>query len=399
MEHNHKNEEALRILAPQGHPLTRRRFMSLAAVGAGAYVMLQSEAAFAKGSMSAMEAAARSSMKSAGKTSNSLYLYTWGQYDNPTTFTAWKDATGFAVQIGSYDSNEALIAKLELAKGTAGYDIIVPTGGYIPEMASKGLLLALDKSKIPNFKGLDPNLLNFPWDPGNKYSVPKDFGTTGFIYDKTVITKKLSTWKDFVNAAAMPQVSGRVSVLDDPDDVIGIALWNEGVDWNTTSSAKLHTANNWLIKNLAPHVKSFDSYPGGTGGLVDGSYVLSQAWNGDARQALEKDPSRFEWVIPFPTTEIWVDNWALAKGAKNVDTAHAFLNYVLDPAVSANEMSYTGYNTAVLDVQKHLPKNLPQADVIFLTTEQRKRMVSYVVNSSFNLRTQLYDNFKAAAAV
>jgi spermidine/putrescine transport system substrate-binding protein len=360
--------------------------------------MLQSTAAFAKNSMGALETAARKSMKSAGKTTNSLYLYTWGQYDNPTTFTAWKDATGFAVQIGSYDSNEALIAKLELAKGTAGYDIIVPTGGYVPEMVSKGLMLALDKSKIPNFKNLDPKLLNFPWDPGNKYTIPKDFGTTGYIYDKTIITKKLSTWKDFADAAALPQVSGRVSVLDDPDDVIGIALWNAGVDWNTTSTSKLKAANDWLIKYLAPHVQSFDSYPGGTGGLVDGSYVLSQAWNGDARQALEKDPTRFEWVIPYPKTEIWVDNWALAKGAKNVDTAHAFLNYILDPSVSANEMEYTGYNTAVLNVQNYLPKDLPQADVIFLTAAQRERMVSYVVNSSYNLRTQLYDDFKAAAA-
>jgi spermidine/putrescine transport system substrate-binding protein len=397
MEHNN-NEEPLRILAPKGHPLTRRNFMGLAAVGAGAYVMLQSTAAFAKNSMGALETAARKSMKSAGKTTNSLYLYTWGQYDNPTTFTAWKDATGFAVQIGSYDSNEALIAKLELAKGTAGYDIIVPTGGYVPEMVSKGLMLALDKSKIPNFKNLDPKLLNFPWDPGNKYTIPKDFGTTGYIYDKTIITKKLSTWKDFADAAALPQVSGRVSVLDDPDDVIGIALWNAGVDWNTTSTSKLKAANDWLIKYLAPHVQSFDSYPGGTGGLVDGSYVLSQAWNGDARQALEKDPTRFEWVIPYPKTEIWVDNWALAKGAKNVDTAHAFLNYILDPSVSANEMEYTGYNTAVLNVQNYLPKDLPQADVIFLTAAQRERMVSYVVNSSYNLRTQLYDDFKAAAA-
>ncbi len=396
MESNNP-EEPLRILAPKGHPLTRRNFMGLAAVGAGAYVMLDSTAAFAKNSLGVLETAAKKSMKSIGKT-KSLYLYTWGQYDNPTTFTAWKDATGFAVQIGSYDSNETMIAKLELAKGTAGYDIIVPTGGYIPQMASKGLMLALDKSKLPNFKNLDPKLLNFPWDPGNKYTVPKDFGTTGYIYDKSIITKKLRTWKDFATAAALPQVSGRVSVLDDPNDVLGIALWNNGIDWNTTSVPDLKAANKWLIKYLAPHVQNFDSYPGGTGGLVAGSYVLSQAWNGDARQAMEKDPTRFEWVIPYPKTEIWVDNWALAKGAKNVDTAHAFLNYILDPSVSANEMQYTGYNTAVANVQNHLPKNLPQASVVFLTAAQRVRMVSYVVNGTQNLRTQLYDDFKSAAA-
>jgi spermidine/putrescine transport system substrate-binding protein len=396
MEPDNHDGERLRILAPAGHPLTRRGFISLAAAGAGA-LMMSSTPAFAS-TTSALEAAARKSLKQIGKTTKSLYLYTWGQYDNPTTFSAWKSATGIPVQIGSYDSNEALIAKLELAKGTAGYDIIVPTGGYVPEMAAKGLLMALDKSKIPNFKNLDPALLNFPWDPGNKYTVPKDFGTTGFIYDKTVITKKLRSWQDFVNAAALPQVAGRVSLLDAPDNVLAIALWIQGVDWNTTSAAKLRAANSFLIKKLAPYVKNMDSYPGATGGLVDGSYVLSQAWNGDARAALLKDPSRFEWVIPTPKSEIWVDNWALAKGAKNVDTAYAFLNYVLDPVVSANEMTYTGYNTAVKNVKNFLPKNLPEADVIFLTGAQRQRLESYIVNSSYNLRTQLYDNFKAAIA-
>jgi spermidine/putrescine transport system substrate-binding protein len=396
MEHE-SNEETLRILAPEGHPLTRRGFMSLAAMASAAALTAGPELAASAASMSQLESAARRSMKSIGKAKN-LYLYTWGQYDNPTTFTAWAKGAGFTIQVGSYNSNPALIAKLELAKGTAGYDIVVPTGGYVPEMVAKGLIIPLDRSKLPNFKNLDPALLNFPWDRGNKYTIPKDFGTTGYIYDKSIVTRKMTTWLDFVKAAAMPAVSGRVSVLDDPDDVLGIALWNEGVDWNTYSTSKLHTAINWLIKNLAPHVSNLDSYPGGTGGLTSGTYVLSQAWNGDARQAMLKDPSRFAWVVPFPKSEIWIDTWAIAKGAKNIDTAHAFLNYILDPNVSANEMEYTGYNTAVKNVLSYLPKNLPLSDVVFLTPAQEKRLVAYQVNSTINLRTQLYTNFKAAIA-
>jgi spermidine/putrescine transport system substrate-binding protein len=396
MEHD-SSEETLRILAPEGHPLTRRGFMSLAAMASAAALTAGPELAASAASMSQLESAARKSMKSIGK-AKSLYLYTWGQYDNPTTFTAWAKGAGFTIQVGSYNSNPALIAKLELAKGTAGYDIVVPTGGYVPEMVAKGLIIPLDRSKLPNFKNLDPALLNFPWDRGNKYTIPKDFGTTGYIYDTSIVTRKMTTWLDFVKAAAMPAVSGRVSVLDDPDDVLGIALWNEGVDWNTFSTSKLHTAINWLIKNLAPHVSNLDSYPGGTGGLTSGTYVLSQAWNGDARQALLKDPTRFKWVVPFPKSEIWIDTWAVAKGAKNIDTAHAFLNYILDPNVSANEMEYTGYNTAVKNVRSYLPKNLPRSDVIFLTPAQEKRLVAYQVNSTINLRTQLYTNFKAAIA-
>lgn len=394
-------DDVVRVLAPRGARFTRRDLIKLStAAGIG---ILGAEAGLATVAgatgLSALEAAARTSLKAAGHHTNALYIYTWGQYDNPTTFTAWKDATKIAIQFGSYNSNEEMIAKLELAKGTAGYDIIVPTGGYIPEMAAKGLLHPLDHAKLPNFATLATGLLNQPWDPGNKYTVPKDFGTTGYIYDKTIITRKMSTWDDFAKAAALPGVSGKVSVLDDPNDVMGIALWNAGVDWNTKNSAQLHAGTRWLIKNLAPHINNFDSYPGGTGGLTNGTYVLSQAWNGDARQAMEKDPSRFAWVIPFPKSEIWIDNWAIANGVKNLDTAHAFIDYVIGPVVAANETEYTGYNTAAKNVQNYLPKNTPIESVIFLTPEQEKRLSSYVVNNSYNLRTQLYDQFKAAAAV
>lgn len=393
-------DDALNVLLPKG-ALSRRKFLAAAAAAGGALAAGEAlgEAAASAATVSQLAARAKASVNAVGHTSKSLYIYTWGQYDNPTTFTGWKNGTGIPIQFGSYNSDEEMIAKLELAKGTAGYDIVVPTGGYIPEMAAKGLLEKLDHSKIPNFSKLDPKLLNFPWDRGNQYSIPKDFGTTGYIYDRTVITRKMTTWADFVTAAALPQVSGKVSVLDSPDDLLAIALWNFGIPWNTTNTSKLHYAANWLNKHLAPHVSNLDSYPGSTGGLVNGSYVLSEAWNGDARQALLKYPKRFKWVVPYPKSEIWVDNWSIAKGAKNVNTAHAFINYVIDPIVSANEMEYTGYNTAVSSVRQYLPKNLPQASVIFLTAEQEKRLEAYVVNSTYNLRTQLYDDFKAAISL
>lgn len=395
------DREPIRILAPEGHKFSRRDLMKFAAVSTGAGLLGTHQDQFLlshSSNLSALQAAAKRSLKAVGKISKNLYIYTWGQYDNPTTFSAFQSATGIQLQFGSYNSNEAMIAKLELAQGTAGYDIVVPTGGYIPEMVAKGLLLPLNKSKIPNFSKLDPKLLNFPWDPHNRYSIPKDFGTTGFIYDKTVITRKMTTWADFAKAAALPAVSGKVSLLDDPNDVMGIALWNSGIDWNTPKSSQLHAANKWLIKNLAPHVSNFDSYPGATGGLVNGSYVLSQAWNGDARQAILHAPKRFAWVVPEPASEIWVDNWAIAKGAKDLNTAHAFIDYVIDPVVAANELIYTGYSSPVSNVRNFLPKNLPAANMIFLTADQSKRLTSYVVNSSNNLRTQLYSEFKAATA-
>jgi spermidine/putrescine transport system substrate-binding protein len=391
----------VRILAPEGHTFSRRDLMKFGAASVSVGILGAPHSQFMlshSSNLNALQAAAKRSLKAVGKFNKSLYIYTWGQYDNPTTFSAFQSATGIQLQFGSYSSNEAMIAKLELAQGTAGYDIVVPTGGYVPEMVAKGLLLPLNKKKLPNFAKVDSKLLNFPWDHGNKYTVPKDYGTTGFIYDKTVITRKMTTWSDFAKAAALPGVSGKVSLLDDPNDVMGIALWNAGIDWNTPHPAQLRTANKWMIKYLAPHVSNFDSYPGGTGGLVNGSYVLSEAWNGDARQAIEHEPHRFAWVVPEPASEIWVDNWAIAKGAKDLSTAHALIDYVIDPVVAANELTFTGYASPVNGVKDFLPTRLPAESMIFLTAEQSKRLTSYVVNSSNNLRTQLYSEFKAATA-
>lgn len=395
------DHESIRILAPEDHKFTRRDLMKFAAAstGAGLIGTPHDQILLSRSSnLNALQAAAKRSLKAVGKINKNLFIYTWGQYDNPTTFSAFQSAAGIQLQFGSYNSNEAMIAKLELAQGTAGYDIVVPTGGFIPEMVAKGLLLPLNKAKLPNFSKLDPKLLNFPWDRGNKYTIPKDYGTTGFIYDKTIIKRKMTTWSDFAKAAALPGVSGKVSLLDDPNDVMGIALWNAGITWNTSHPAQLRAANKWLIKNLAPHVSNFDSYPGGTGGLVHGSYVLSQAWNGDARQAIVHEPKRFAWVVPEPASEIWVDNWAIAKGAKNLNDAHAFIDYIIDPVVAANELVFTGYSQPVSGFKQFLPKNLPETGIIFLTAEESKRLTSYVVNSSNNLRTQLYSEFKAATA-
>ena len=394
MEHD-SNEETLRILAPEGHPLTRRGFMSLAAMASAAALTAGPELAASAATMSQLESAARKSMKSIGK-AKSLYLYTWGQYDNPTTFTAWAKGAGFTIQVGSYNSNPALIAKLELAKGTAGYDIVVPTGGYVPEMVAKGLLIPLDRSKLPNFKNLDPALLNYPWDRGNKYTIPKDFGTTGYIYDTSIVTRKMTTWLDFVKAAAMPAVSGRVSVLDDPDDVLGIALWNEGVDWNTFSTAKLQarpstgssrtwrrTSATWtripVLRAASPAARTFSRRPG-TATLArrcsripsdsSGSSPTRSRRSGSTRGPSPKAP-RTSTPPTLSSTTSWTPTCRPTRWSTRATTR---------PSRTCSD---------------YLPKILPRSDVIFLTPEQEKRLVAYQVNSTINLRTQLYDQLQS----
>lgn len=379
-------QKPLNVLLPTSlaRKLNRRRFLAgLAAAGVAPVLASYGRSA---------DAAAQLESK--------LSIYTWGAYDNPKTFTNFTSELGPKVSLSSYDSNPEMIAKLVSSKGTSGYDIVVPTGPYIPQMVANNLLMELDHSKLPNLANLDKHYLNKPWDKGNKYSVPKDWGTTGFVYDTTKIKRELKSWGDFLDAAEH-EASGETSVLDDPDEFVGLYFFSKNMDWTTTNKADLQACQDYLVNKLAPHIKKFDAYPGSGGGMPRGTYWLMQAWNGDARQGFlaVKDPSRYKWVLPTPSTHLWIDNWSIVAGAPDPNAAHAFINYVLDPAHSLLEIEFMGYNTAVIGTEeKARAAGLKYLDMIYFTDAQVAEMQTGAVNSATQTHVKILNMAKAAAA-
>ncbi len=116
-----------------------------------------------------------------GGGNGTLNLFTWAEYHSQELLDKFGNVT-----VTVFNSNEEAIAKLQASGGTSGFDLIIPTGVYIPQMASDGLIETLDTSKLANFGNVDPIYLGQTWDPDNSYSVPKDWGSTGWIYDNTV---------------------------------------------------------------------------------------------------------------------------------------------------------------------------------------------------------------------
>lgn len=302
----------------------------------------------------------------------SFKLFTWAEYDDPDLMSSFGD-----IEITIFNSNEEAIQKLVAGGGNGGFDMVCPTGVYIPQMAAEGLLQELDLARITNFANLDPAYANQDWDPGNKYSVCKNWGTTGWIYDKSVIERDITTWADFIDVA-MNEASGQVSIIDTPPNLVGMYFWANGMDWNTTDPAELASCEEFLVNEFAQHVKAFDSYPGIN--LTQGNYVMSMVWNGDARQGLNAvveagdDPTNFVWGIGAPETELWMDNWCILAGAANVDAAYNFINFILDPANSIVDIQFHGYNTGVLGSQEALPAETPFLEMIYFTDEEVGRM-------------------------
>jgi spermidine/putrescine transport system substrate-binding protein len=333
-----------------------------------------------------------------GTLENALSIYTWGDYDAPEVLEAFTSEKGPRIPLDSYGSNEEMIAKLVAAKGTSGYDIIVPTGVFIPQLIENGLLYKLNRDLIPNIEHVDEAYLGRVWDPNNEYSICKAWGTTGFVYDKTVIQRELKTWDDFFDAAKN-EASGKTSVLDDPVEITGIYYWANGIDWDTTDPAEIDAAEKFLLEELAPHISAFDSYPGGAA-IPQATHALMQVWNGDARLGImnSPDPDRWQWVLGSPATELWMDNWAISASAPHPEAAHAFLNFVLDPQYAVAQIDYIGYHTGAKGIEQMAEEaGLGMLDMVFFTPEQLATMQDGEINEAQERNVEIWNKLKAAA--
>jgi spermidine/putrescine transport system substrate-binding protein len=398
------DDQFLNILASKAtaQRMSRRAFMAGSAVAAFSGGLLLSACTSDDDTGGASGAtAATGATGTPAELEDQLNFFHWAEYDDPALFDAFTSEFGPSTKIDVYASNEEAIAKLTAAAGSSGYDIVVPTGVFIPLMVENDLLEELDLSKIPNFSNIETVYTNQPWDPNNVHSVCKDWGSTGWIIDKKQISTPIATWEDFINVG-MTEASGNVSVLDAPNEIAGLYFWANGIDWTTEETADYDAYEDFMVNQFAQHIKGFDSYPGVA--LLQGNYGLSQVWNGDARQGLNAvvesggDPDDYEWGLGAPETELWMDNWCIVKGATHPEAAHAWINFILDPDNSLQDLEFHGYNTGINGVKDAAEAaGLPFLDIVFFTDEQVGTFRAGAVNSSLDRQVEIYNKVKAAA--
>ena len=250
---------------------------------------------------------------------------------------------------------------------------------------------------------VDPNYLAQAWDPTNDYSVCKDWGSTGWIYNKTKIKTEIKTWTDFI-AVCQGEGSKNCSVLDTPANITGMYFWANGIDWNTEKKEDLDAAEKFLVDEFATHIKAFDSYPSTK--IAEGAYTIAMVWNGDARAAYADvsdaggNPDDWVWGLGAPHTELWMDNYCIPTGAPNPDAAHAWIDWILIPEVSIKDLDFHGYNSGIKGMDqllKELKPDLKYGDMIFFQDEQVKSMVTQKITSSQDRLVDIYNKIKAAA--
>jgi spermidine/putrescine transport system substrate-binding protein len=322
-----------------------------------------------------------------------LYYYNWADYVNPKTYTAFTKATGVNVKKDFYVSNEELQAKLQA--GARGYDLIVPTGYEVQILRALKLLEPVDWSQLPNVKAnIDPKFLKLPYDPQNQYSVPKDWGTTGFVYRTDKVKEKPTTWRQFVDLT-MGKYSGKVTFLDGVQEVIGSLAIMLGYSYNTEDQKQLDAVKKLMFK-LKPHILALTSTEYKQQ-LIAGKTVMAMGWNGDGAAVAAKVPAKY--VVPLEGAEFWVDAYSIPVGAKDTHAAHAWINFVYAPKNNAVETEYTYYGSpvkpsllkGVLD-----PKILADPTVFPPPQLVRKLQAKNASPKGLRLRNRIWTEFKAA---
>jgi spermidine/putrescine transport system substrate-binding protein len=267
---------------------------------------------------------------------NSLSVYNWSTYIDPSVIQDFEQKYGVEVKYDTYESNDDLYTKLK--PGNPGYDVIFPSDYMVTIMGKENLVEELNLKNIPNLKNLDPKFLKAPFDPENKYSVPYQWGTMGFGYNVAKTGGEIDSWKTVFD----PKYKGKVSLLDELRSMMGGILIYLGYDPNTTNPEEINKAKDFLLK----HKDNIAAFAPDTGqNLLDqGEVDIAVEWSGDIFQVMEENPD-LRYAIPKEGTIIWIDNISIPKGAPHKELAEKFINYLLEPEVGAKVSNFIKYGS------------------------------------------------------
>jgi len=264
-----------------------------------------------------------------------LNIYSWADNFDPEVIKDFEQKYNVKVNYDVYSSNEELLAKLQA--GGAQYDLIQPSDYMVATMIQLGLLEELNKEKLPNLQNVISTFQTPPFDPGNKYSIVYTWGVTGIAYNKKYVKEKITSWNDLWN----PKYKGKVILLNDSREVLGMGLIKNGFSNSTKDKQQLDTAFADL-KKLLPGILAFDTDNIKQKMIAEEAWI-GTVWSGDAA-LINAENKDVDYVVPKEGATIWADTLAIPKGAKHKELAEEFINYLLQPEVSVKNYESIGYS-------------------------------------------------------
>src|ERR1700675_3729278 len=338
-------------------------------------------------------------------TGKELNLYIWSDYLAANTLADFEKQTGIKVHVAYYDSNETLETKL--LAGSSGFDVVVPTASYFERQIKAGVYLPLDKSKLPNLRYLDGDLMSKValHDPGNEHGVIYMWGTNGIGYNEKLIKAllpkaPLDSWRMVFDPAVASKVAKcGISVLDSPAEMMRAVYSYLGKDPNSQSPEDLAKAEAVLTR-IRPYIRNINSSEY-IQALANGDLCIAVGYNGDVMQARDRarDANKgieIKYFVPKEGSILWFDMLAIPKDAPDPESAYAYLNYIMTPQVIADISNFKRYANANIASQPLVLPSVKDDPGIYPPPEQRQKLAVQLADSADQTRaiTRVWQKFK-----
>ncbi|MBW4647686.1 MAG: spermidine/putrescine ABC transporter substrate-binding protein [Kastovskya adunca ATA6-11-RM4] len=293
---------------------------------------------------------------SSSGSSDELYIYTWSGYTDRDLLERFRKETGIRVIADVFDSNEAMLARIQ-AGGGGPYSIIYPSDYMVQKMVDLGMLTVLDYSRITGMDRLFPRFLDPKYDPENKHSIPVSWGTTGLIYNTQKLQLPPEDWNYLWNN--QQQLSKRMTLLNDFREVMGATLKMLGYSYNTTDPQHIKQAYEKLTQ-LKSAIASFTS-DAWRPQVLSGDLFVAMCYSSDANEVMEESEN-LQYVLPNSGSSLWRDTLVIPQTAPNLEGAYAWMNFMLQPDVAAQicqRLSFATPNEVAFNLLPPEVKNNP----------------------------------------
>ncbi|MBD0335573.1 MAG: extracellular solute-binding protein [Cyanobacteria bacterium Co-bin13] len=360
---------------------SRRRFLQFSAAAVSTVALANCQGQQSR----TPDTEAETQTGSAASSDEPLYIYTWADYSDDEVYQRFTERTGIQVVADVYDSNETMLAKMQ-AGGGKQYSVLYPSDYMVQQMIELNLLSEIDKSQLTGLDDLRDQWQSPPYDPDNQHSIPVSWGTTGLIYDTTVInpgpTDLNYLWEN------QSRLSGRITLLEDVRETMGAVLKSLGYSYNATDPQQIEAAYNRL-RELKPAIAAFQSF-GWEDRLIAGDLLTSMTYS-IVGNALPVDNPNLRYVIPSTGSSVWTDTMVIPQGAPNSAAAYAWMNFMLEPENAAFAVEKLRFATPSEPAFDLLSSELKESETLFPSDDVLAKCES--IAPLDETTTELYDKY------
>lgn len=297
-----------------------------------------------------------------------LNIFTWSEYLPPEVVADFEKRFACKVVVDFYESSEAMLTKIQ-SGGSALYDIIVPSDETMATLIGQNLLAPIDHGKVTNLKNIEQRFLNQAFDPGNKFSIPYQWGTLGILARAVPGQPLDQSWSLFFDPKKQP---GPILLLDSPSDMIRAALKFQGYEFNSVNPKHLKEVRDVLTDTKRRSLGFANTVAAGKA-VLDKSARAAIVYSGEGIRVTQEDPA-VSYFIPREGSLIFIDCLAILRQAPHLELAHKFINYILEPEVGGRISNTYLFATPNREAKKFIKPELLTNTVIYPGEETMRRL-------------------------